>query len=82
MDIYAEAMNLEIRRRRLEQELKEVNSRAKEIAPKILPVPDCTCRVSAATGIDLPDCPQGLRTGRRYKSWAEVPDEVLRWYDP
>jgi len=47
------------------------------VVPLPTEVHDCTCRVSLATGICLPGCPRGVRTGNMYGTWEDVPDDVL-----
>lgn len=48
--------------------------------------PDCTCKIIGWKGpFCLPQCPQGLATGKRYSDWESVPDDVLvnpRYWGP
>jgi len=39
--------------------------------------PKCTCHVRMWNSTCLPDCPRGLVTGRRYETWADVPNDTL-----
>lgn len=47
------------------------------VPAKSEPIMDCTCAVALWSCIDLPGCPRGLRTGKMYPTWADVPDDVL-----
>ncbi len=47
------------------------------VPAKSEPIMDCTCAVSLWKSTHLPGCPHGLRTGKMYPTWADVPDDVL-----